>query len=377
MFFKILCLLAITAIIGCSGSSFKQLTDHEILEEIYFAMNGPQWNDSESENWLSDKPIGEWKGVTTNDEGRVVKLIIEADTVIRVIPAGIGGLSALEELTITIKNNNVANIIPTEIGELTNLKQLKLKLSFFIPMENRPVLPDLTTLVNLEHLYLSGFKGAIPENIGQLKKLESLYLGSFEWKIPESICGLTNLEKLEIVSTSQPEGAVPECIGKLSNLKRLKIDYSLGMAGAIKQPNAKFPESVWDLTNLEYLNLRTVSNSGGPIPGDKVAKMTNLNSLTINDCGVTGEIPSELFLSGKLTDLIIYRNELTGSIPIEIGNCLKLSTIKLTHNQLTGNIPEELAKCEKLSTCDLSGNQISPNIPKAIKEHPKFSNFKF
>ena len=397
---SILCLFVVIAMSNCSGSS-KQLTDQEILVKIYEAMNGPNWKGSDGENWLSDKPLGEWKGVKVNDEGRVIALAVQGDTVRELIPADIGGLTELEELTINIRNNEIDNIIPAEIGKLIKLKFLRLSLSFFIPNEDRPVLPDLTALVNLEKLFLSGFKGAIPENIAQLSKLRNLYLGSFEWKIPESICGLSNLEHLDVITSSQPEGAVPDCIGRLSKLKRLKIEYSLGFAGAIKQPNAKFPESIWDLTNLEYLSLRTLSNTGGPIPGDKVAKMTNLETMAVADCGIMGTIPVESFASGKLTDLSLYRNNLTGNIPSEIGNCpklryihldknqltgvipteiakcLNLSYLTLDENQLTGNIPEGLAKCEKLSTLNLSGNQLSPNIPAALKAHPNYSKFKF
>ncbi len=378
-----------TVIIGCgdsskkestdteSNSSAEKLTDQEILVKIYNSMNGPNWNESDGVNWLSEKPLGEWKGVKINEEGRVIALSVKGDVVSEVIPAEIGGLTELEELTINIKKNEVANIIPAEIGKLTKLKNLRLSLSFFIPNNDRPVLPDLSALVNLENLFLSAFKGAIPENIGKLSKLRTLHLGSFEWKIPESICGLSNLEQLAIVSSAQPEGAVPDCIGNLSNLKSLKIDYSLGSAGAIKQPNAKFPESIWELTNLEYLYLRTISNSGGPLPGDKIAKMTNLETIAVADCGITGTIPTALFASGKLTDVTLNRNELTGNIPTEIGNCPKLRYIHLAKNQLSGSIPSEIANCPNLSNLTLNENQLSPNIPAALKAHKNFSNFKF
>lgn len=373
---SIACFFVVIAMSSCSVSS-NQLTDQEILVKIYNAMNGPNWKGSDGENWLSDKPIGEWKGVKINDEGRVIALAVQGDTVRELIPAEIAGLTELEELTINIKKNEIANIIPTEIEKLTKLKLLRLSLSFFIPNDDRPILPDLSSLVNLEHLYLSGFKGTIPESISQLIKLRTLHLGSFEWEIPESICELANLEQLDIVTSSQPEGAMPDCIGKLRNLKRLKIDYSLGSAGAIKQPNAKFPESIWDLTNLEYLYLRTISNTGGPIPGDKVARMTNLKSICVADCGITGTIPVEFFTSGKLTEISLYRNELTGNIPTEIGNCPKLRYIHLDNNQLTGSIPNEIANCPNLSNLTLNENQLSPDIPKALKAHPNFSKFKF
>ena len=397
---KVLALLIVITIIGCSGSS-KKLTDQEILVKLFETMNGPKWKDSYKENWLSDKPIGEWKGVETNEEGRVVKLVLNTDSVTKLVPKEIGDLTELEELSIFIKNDGITNSIPTEIENLTKLKRLYLNLSLLVPYEERPLLPEVSTLVNLEYLFMSGFRGTIPDNIGQLSKLKRLSLQGLEGKIPENICQLSELEELVLNTNKQPEGEVPQCIGKLTKLKKLNIDYSTGFAGSLKQPDAKFPESIWDLPNLEYLFLRTVSNTGEPIPGDKVAKMKKLRGVAIIDCGLTGTIPTELFASGELRSLDIYRNSITGTIPTEIGNCAQLSSIKLHQNaltgtvpaeigncdkltvlllngnQLTGNIPNELAKCEKLIMFDLSGNQLSSNIPEALKAHPKFSNFKF
>jgi Leucine-rich repeat (LRR) protein len=364
------------AIISCGGAPAKQLTDQEILVKIYEAMNGTEWEDSRGENWLSDKPIGEWKNVITNDSGRVISLRIQGGGVRGLIPAEIGGLTELEQLYIDSREFDVPNVIPSEIGKLTNLKILALSASTDAT-HGRPEFPNISTLVNLKTLYISGFDGAIPGNFSELKKLQILSVEGFEGKIPESICELSNLEQLTLRSGVQPEGEVPACIGRLSKLNSLVIDYNTGIAGDIKQPNAKFPESIWDLTNLKDLFVRTLSNTGGPIPGDKVSKMTNLKSITIIDCGFTGPIPAELFASGKLTDLSIYKNNLTGSIPAEIGNCPNLSIVILNQNQLTGNIPAELAKCEKLNLFDLSGNQLSSDIPAALKVHPKFSSFKF
>ena len=52
-------------------------TDREALVALYNATDGENWD--ESENWLSDAPLGEWEGVTTNDDGRVTKLELRAN----------------------------------------------------------------------------------------------------------------------------------------------------------------------------------------------------------------------------------------------------------------------------------------------------------
>jgi hypothetical protein len=392
IFFTMLCLFVAVAIISCSGSAnqvtdgenlgsnggdpAKQLTDKEILVKIFESTNGPNWKASDAANWLSEKPIGEWEGVTTNDEGRVIALRIAGDKVSGIFPAEMGGLTALEQLFIFARDCEAPNVIPAEIGKLTKLNNLSLTVQSK-PKMDKPVLPDLSTLIDLKKLYIKGFGGTIPENISQLSKLQILGLHGYEGKIPESICKLSELTELAIYMPNQPMNGLPDCIGKLSRLTLLKIDFSSGFTVERKEPNGKFPESIWDLTNLEYLTMNALSNTGGPIPGDKVAKMANLKSVTIANCGITGIIPAEMFTAGKLIGLGIYQNNLTGSIPAEIGKCLNLATLRLNQNQLTGKIPAELAKCVKLTVCDLSNNQLSPDIPAALKAHPKFGNFKF
>lgn len=373
---SITCLFITIALISCSGEPAKQLTDKEILVKIHKAMNGPNWKGPEGVNWLSDKPIGEWEGVKTNAEGRVIALRITGDSVLGIFPAEIGGLTALEQLYIYLKDCDAPNVIPAEIGKLTKLNNLSITV-YTKPKQEKQILPNLATLVDLKKLYIKGFGGAIPENIAQLNKLQILGLHGFEGKIPGNICELADLTELAITMPNQPEGGVPDCIGRLSKLTLLNIDFTIGFASGNKEPKEKFPESIWNLTNLEYLSMYSVSNTGGPISGDKVAKMTNLKNISIVNCGITGTIPTELFASGVLIQLIINKNKLTGSIPAEIGKCFNLATLKLSQNQLTGNIPGEIAKCEKLTMCDLSGNQLSSNIPAALKAHPKFSNFKF
>ena len=46
-----------------------------------------------STNWLSDKPIGEWYGVTTDKAGRVAELDLEDNELRGRIPPELGGLT--------------------------------------------------------------------------------------------------------------------------------------------------------------------------------------------------------------------------------------------------------------------------------------------
>lgn len=375
MISSMVCLFIIIAISSC-GETEKQLTDQEILVILYEAMNGPNWEGSRGDNWLSELPIGEWEGVKTNDEGRVTSLRIKGKGVEGLIPPETGGLTELKELYIDSQVYDTYNVIPPEIGKLTNLVVLGIGGSVSKEF-GRADFPDISTLVNLEKLYVNNLEGEIPNYISQLKKLILIDIDGFKGPIPASIGELPVLETLLLRTYNTAEGEVPASIKNLSTLKDLRIDYTSGLTGKMEQPDAKFPEWVWDMTNLEMIFMRSLSNTGGPIPADKVANMKNLKKITIIECGLSGEIPAELFALENLADLSIYKNNLTGTIPTEIGNCAKLSTLDLSHNKLTGTIPAELGKCEKLSRVDLSGNELSTNIPEAVKAHPKFGSFKF
>ena len=49
-------------------------TDRETLVALYNATGGPNWRSNN--NWLSDVPISQWEGVTTDDNGRVTILAL-------------------------------------------------------------------------------------------------------------------------------------------------------------------------------------------------------------------------------------------------------------------------------------------------------------
>ena len=57
------------------------VSDRAALAALYDATDGPSWLDKT--NWLSDLPLDDWYGVTTDDEGRVVALDLSEQSVKR------------------------------------------------------------------------------------------------------------------------------------------------------------------------------------------------------------------------------------------------------------------------------------------------------
>ena len=142
---------------GSSCAPQDSQEDRAVLAELYSATDGANWEDSS--NWLSDRPVREWYGVTNDANGRVIGLYLWKNQLAGSIPPELAGLSKLTYLNLW--ENQLTGSIPPELGNLSNLTYLNLRdnwLSGSIP-------PELGNLSNLIGLYLSDnqLTGCIPE----------------------------------------------------------------------------------------------------------------------------------------------------------------------------------------------------------------------
>ena len=114
------------------------MADRAALVALYNATGGPNWNSNN--NWLSDVPISEWSGVTTDDNGRVTELELGQNQLTGPIPAELGNLSNLRGLFLS--GNQLTGPIPAELARLTNLTALHLsgnRLTGCVPASLRDV----------------------------------------------------------------------------------------------------------------------------------------------------------------------------------------------------------------------------------------------
>ena len=297
----------ITAAVG-EASGTSEITvenpDRAALVALYEATDGPNWINSE--NWLTDAPLGEWFGVETNREGRVVTL----------------AMSYWDSQTEQWVSNGVSGPIPPELGNLANLERLYLH-------ENDltgPIPTELGRLANLERLYLheNDLTGPIPTELGRLANLERLFLheNDLTGPIPTELGRLANLERL-FLHENDLTGPIPTELGRLANLERLFLHEN-------------------DLT--------------GPIPTE-LGRLTDLEVLYLGGNDLTGPIPTEL---GRLTDLealSLGSNDLTGLIPPELGELASLTWLSLRNNDLTGPIPRSLLDLARLTRFYFRGNE--------------------
>ena len=326
-------------------------TDRAALVALYNATDGANWLNND--NWLSNAPIGEWHGVTTDSDGRVTRLWLARNQLTGSIPAELGNLANLTQLVLDI--NQLTGGIPAELGDLTNLERLKLsfnELTGGIPAE-------LGSLTNLEELYLAGnqLTGGIPAELGDLTYLRWLDLAGNQLtgEIPAELGSLTNLKRL-FLNTNQLTGGIPAELGSLTNLEWLQLQYN--------QLTGEIPAELGSLTNLKELWLGD-NRLTGEIPAE-LGNLTNLAVLALFDNQLTGEIPAWLGSLTNLKELRLHNNQLTGGIPAGLGNLTNLERLWLSGNQLTGEIPAELGSLTNLKDLRLGGNQLTGEIPAGL-----------
>ncbi len=255
------------------------MADRAALVALYNATGGSNWNSNN--NWLSDVPISQWSGVTTDDNGRVTELDLSQNQLTGPIPPALGNLSNLQGLSLW--GNQLTGPIPAELGNLSNLQGLSLSGN------------QLT--------------GPIPPALGNLSNLQDLSL----WR-------------------NQLTGPVPPALGNLSNLQELYLSGN--------QLTGPIPSALSSLTSLEVLSLNQ-NQLTGPVPAE-LGNLSNLQWLYLSGNQLTGPIPPELGNLSNLQWLSLSGNQLTGEIPAELGRLTNLTVLYLSGNQLTGCVPGSL-----------------------------------
>ena len=380
------------------GYGFAQLPspDRAALVAFYNATGEANWTNNT--NWLTNAPVGQWYGVTTDDNGWVTEinltrnqvkgeippelanltnlkvLALGANELTGTIPSWLGSLANLEELylwgneltggipselanhanlvELHLADNQLTGEIPVELGNLANLKVLALsgnELTGTIPTW-------LGSLANLKELYLWGneLTGEMPSELGNLVNLTELRIGGnqLSGEIPPELVNLASLQGLDLYG-NQLDGEIPPELGNLANLTWLYLGGN--------QLRGEIPPELGNLANLEVLDLDS-SQLSGEIPPE-LDNLANLVELRLGDNQLTGEIPAELGNLANLRLLFLGDNQLTGEIPPELGNLANLTWLYLGGNQLRGEIPPELGNLANLEVLDVDSSQLTGEIP--------------
>ena len=320
--------------------------DREILVTFYNALDGPNWD--ESGNWLSDAPLGEWSGVTTDDNGRVTYLQM-------------GGTGTRQELS---------GEIPLDLIDLGALKLLGL--NDYSGGLRGEIPPEFGNFPNLENLSLGGdgLTGEIPPELGNLSNLRDLSIrgDGLTGGIPPELGNLSSLQHLRITGT-QVSGEIPPELVELANRSNL---YELNLAG--NQLSGEIPSGLANVTGLANFTVTVsiLNLAGNQLSGEIPSGLANSNMLQLYLSGnqLSGTIPPDLAINWgdyhRLESINLSGNQLSGEIPPELGNYETLTSLNLNGNQLSGEIPSELGNLDNLKSLTLHENQLSGEIPSEV-----------
>lgn len=255
--------------------------------------------------WSTDRPIGEWTGITlSSSPPRVTEIHLRGELKGR-LPPSLGQLGELRSLL--LRDAALIGEIPGELGGLSHLEVLDLSFNEL----TGPIPVRLASLNNLRTLRLTGnqLTGDIPTELRWLRSLTHLGL-----------------------SGNRLSGEIPPELATLPYLWNLSLGWNQ-LTGSIP-------------TEL------------GAIPG--------LRSLNLSGNRLTGRIPPELGGLAYLTHLDLARNELTGPIPPELGGLTNLIHLFLYDNRLTGEIPRSFDSLPKLRRISLVNNPLTGCISRVL-----------
>ena len=308
--------------------------DRAALIAFYQATNGDNWQ--LNRRWLSDEPLDQWQGVTTNQEGAVTGLSLPNNRLTGELPPEFGHLLSLTELDLS--ENKLSGELPSEFDNLLSLTKLDLS-------ENQ-----LTACIPVRLYY----EGKLP---GTYDK-ESLPFGSKEPTI--TACPEPDRENLSAVFRAMKRKQHP---GPIGTWPGVRVDKSGHVKTLKLSLTGERPAVVPELARLSKLQVLSLSDASGEELPPELGTLSNLRHLSITDSDLTGEIPPELGNLSNLTQLSLVSNQLSGEIPAELAKLSKLVSLKLSDTQLSGEIPAELGQLSNLRYALLWGNSLSGCIP--------------
>ena len=394
----------------------ESLTDREILEILYEATGGDDWNDNT--NWLSDKDLSDWYGVQAYD-GIVLSLYLHDNNLVGTVPPEVGGLDSL--VILYLPSNELSGPVPPELSKFRKLRDLYLSrnagISGPLPAElgytgglqylvlNRTSLfgPIPLTFANLDltRLYydkdrvcvpaaLEEWFDSIPEKDEQYElctdKLlidpPSLYLetntlgdtirltaavfnaegdtvpdAEIAWSSADT--AIATVDSTGLVTTvDYGEVGITATSDSLADTAQVDIVYRLSNREAL--------DSLYRVTGGENWNDTTNWLSDEPLSewyGVQTGDSGDVVGLSLGDNNLTGAIPEVLAELDGLVTLDLGGNALGGEIPWDLRELERLRNLILKGNELEGLLTRSLGYMDSLRYLDIRDNDLSGVVP--------------
>ncbi|KAH7512918.1 hypothetical protein FEM48_Zijuj12G0141300 [Ziziphus jujuba var. spinosa] len=335
--FPLYALLFLVIFLGHADSQSLQDEEQAVLLRIKQYWGNPllpsQWSTASNSTHCS------WTWINCTD-GSVTALSLFTSNITGKFPPFICDLKNLT--TLVLGNNSITGEFPRAIYNCSKLEQLDLSLNYFIGT----VPSDIYRLDKLTYLDLSSnnFSGEIPPTIGRMQRLTYLML-----------------------TNNLFTGSFPPEIGNLSDLLMLGLGYMSNF-----KPSS-LPSNYTQLKKLKYLWIPR-SNMIGEIP-ENIGDMVSLEQVDLSTNGLSGKIPSSLFMLKNLSILYLYNNKLSREIP-QVVEAINLGVLDLSDNNLTGPIPEDFGNLTQLTGLSLFTNRFSGDIPESVGRLPSLMDLR-
>lgn len=331
--YSIIILITQLLLWGCCRS------ERSILESFYKALDGDKWE--HKENWLSDKPLNEWYGITTDEEGKVVKIQL-SDTMTGKVPANLKHLKKLQSLHLDC----MAGGIRLEVNNYPSLKELELSGNVEkVSVENCSELEKLS----LTSRYFDAF------HVDSCPKLSSLELIghniSDTTKRELDLSPFPKLSELKIYHLALDQLHINNCF----NLKKIEIDscqlqeLNLSSCANLEYLKVSGNDSLHALDLNNCVKLDSIDVSRNSVTQLNISNCKKLRYLDCSDNKL-----SELELNNPLLyALYCYNNEIS---KLDVGNFKELKYLYCDGNNLS---ELDISKCKKLEQLTCSCNNLS------------------
>ena len=392
-------------------------SDRDVLVVMYNEMDGESW--TERQNWLTDRPIGEWFGVETNANGQVRSISLPDNMISGDMPYELGKLTELEILDLS--GNLLTGPLPPTLGELGNLVSLQLQdnigLTGFLPHE-------YTELHNLEQLILHRTQICAQS----ASDIEAWLEGIPVRRITD--CADLRGDRIAMDAlydrtrgrhwTDNDGWGSNEYVGAWHGVTTNEDGRVTGLQLAENNLRGRLPPEMYLLEYLTHLDLTGNPHLGGALPPEITRLdldtllltgtqlcfseddefqdwLSTIENRDFHTCDVINPHPDVDALiafynatngpewkygnnwlshspvetwhgivtddQDRVTEINLFDNGLTGSIPPEVGELSELKGLHLESNELMGSIPAKIGQLHNLETLNLSRNDLSGTVP--------------
>ena len=381
--------------------------DRAALVAFYESTGGPNWTDNTG--WLSGAPVKDWEGVRTDENGRVIQIVLPLHNLSGTLPLDIGLLTKLNILQLS--GNSLTGELPPTMGRLTELEVIILGGNAFtgcipgglanlapggifsIGLERCPRTPfpsggsvesDRAALVAFYHatdgdnwannegwltdaplddwygvsarervdtirLIDNGLNGYLPPKLGDLVWLSNIQLGSSNIRCRGNSCTPSS------PTGNRLTGPIPEEWRKLTRLSFIDLTAN--------PVTGEIPAWLGENPNMGWIRLQGTQLTG-TIPEEWAG--LDLRTLSLGSNDLEGPLPAWLGTMTELTHLNLWVNDLTGTLPVALSRLTALEDLYLSFNGFTGRIPEELGRLTALRVLRLSYNDLTGSIPEEL-----------